>query len=49
MARRLTAHQALQRMQDIESDCSDGELCYSEAGLPDLLFAKGPNLVVVNV
>jgi len=30
MVRWLTAHQALQRLQNIESDCSDGELCDSE-------------------
>jgi len=30
MVRRLTAHQALQRLRDNESDCSDGELCDSE-------------------
>ena len=30
MVRRLTAHQALQRLRDTESDCSDGELCDSE-------------------
>jgi len=28
--RRLTAHQVLQRLQDIELDCSDGDLCDSE-------------------
>ena len=30
MMSRLTAHQALQRLQDIKSDCSNGELCDSE-------------------
>jgi len=30
MVRKLTAHPVLQRLQDIESDCSDGDLCDSE-------------------
>jgi len=30
MVRRLTAHQALQHLQGIESGCSNGELCDSE-------------------
>ena len=30
MVRRLTAHQILQSLQNIASDCSDGELCDSE-------------------
>ena len=29
MVRRLTAHPVLQRLQDIELDCSDGDLCGS--------------------